>query len=119
MATVTVIDGPVISAGESLSALIDISAPATGITRIICPPDWTYDPGGANVISFLWSPDKNEYFNVFDLATGTEILIPIVPNALFVLPRDVWRTGFMKFRSGPARAPIIQEAQRVFRCVLE
>ena len=119
MAGVTVLSAPVIPAGQSLSNLIDISAPATGITRVICPADWTYDPTSLNVLTFSWSPDGIEYFNLFDMATGQEIMIPVVPNALYVLPRDIWRTGFMKFRSGQARDPVIQEAQRTFRCILE
>ncbi len=121
MAAVVVVSAPVIAAGESLSSLIDISAPATGITRIICPSDWSLpqEYGTTAPLSFCWSPDGGTYYNLFDLVSGKEVLIPVVPNALIVLPRDIWRTGFMKFRSGRASAPVIQQAQRIFRCVLE
>lgn len=122
MATLTILNGPVISSGQSLSNVLDITAGTLGVTRIMCPPDWTQESGEYGVatpISFLWSPDNVTFYDVYDMKTGTELLIPIVPNALYILPRDVWDAGYIKFRSGPSHKPVIQAATRTFKCSME
>lgn len=122
MAAATILTGPVITGGQSLSGAIDIASGSLGLTRILCPADWTQDSGEYGVatpISFLWSPDNINFFDLYDMTTGREILIPVVPNAMYVLPRDIWNTGYVKFRSGTGRKPVIQTQTRTFKCSLE
>lgn len=111
----------IIDAGQSLSRILDITQPATGITRIICPDDWSLpeEYGAQTPLSFQWSPNGTYFYDLFDMATGKEILIPMVANAVYVLPNNVWRSGYVKFRSGSARTPVAQAAERIFKCVIE
>lgn len=97
----TLIMGPVIEAGESLSDAIDISGGS--LVRLTMPTNWTY----AN-LTFQISTD-GQFFNDLYLHTGEEVKCVCTPGAGIVFPRDLLAgIGFIKFRSGTTQAPRVQ-----------
>jgi hypothetical protein len=116
---ITIVNGPTIAAGESLSSVLDISSPATGITKIIFPNAWSQDPTlMLHSMSFQWSPDGTIFYDIYDIS-GTEILVKVVPGSIAVLGQNIWRSGYMKFRAGPSRQAVPQTEARTFKCILE
>jgi hypothetical protein len=115
---ITVINGPTIAAGASLSNVLDVPA-ASSLKKIAFPDAWSTDPTlMLHSISFQWSPDNVTFFDLFDIR-GAEILIKVVPGGMAVLERDIWYSGFLKFRAGPSRQPVPQAQVRNFKCYLE
>src|SRR5262245_56032104 len=106
-----VLTGPVIEAGQSLSAGLDCSAGE--ILRLTMPGElvWT----GAN-ISFQISTDGQGYNDLFTL-DGHEIVIPCIPGtAVVVAPLSDYLRAvpFLKIRSGSRRFPVIQQSRVEF-----
>ncbi|HEY3145466.1 MAG TPA: hypothetical protein VGJ75_03900, partial [Dongiaceae bacterium] len=106
--TLTILDGPVIAAGESLSDALDVSMGS--ILRITTPLGWTPAP-----VTFQISTDGQGYNDLFT-PDGEEV--SIVCNGLnraIIVPKTVSKPiGFIKFRSGTTMRPVKQEAQRQF-----
>jgi len=104
----TVIDGPFIEAGESLSSAIDVTAGA--LVRITMPSEWTEAP-----ITFQFSTDGT-FFNEMCNLEGYAITIQnIWPGSGVIVPEHVGRAvAHIKFRSGTAGNPVPQEAGRLF-----
>lgn len=110
----TVLNGPVIEAGESLSVGLDCTA--GNIVRLTMPPVWD----GAN-LSFQISSDGNGYNDLFTI-DGKEIVIPVVPGtAVVVAPLSDYlkAVAFLKVRSGSRAYPVIQSAHRDFAVAIE
>lgn len=119
----TLIAGPVIAAGESLSAAVDCSAGA--ILRLTMPQAWT----AAN-LTFQISADGVTYADAYTV-DGREALIPVVAGSTIVvataenlpgtrsLPPDLRGATWLKLRSGPASHPVPQMAQRIFQITLQ
>ena len=107
---VTIINGPIIAAGEYLSAGVDCSAGR--IIRITTPAQWT----NAN-ISFLVSSDGNGYESLYE-ADGTEVVIPCGPSRAISISLAWPEAVFLKIRSGRRDYPVLQEAQREFSIAL-
>ena len=119
----TLLAGPVIAAGESLSAGLDCSAGS--IIRLTMPAAWDF----AN-LSFQISGDGVAYSDVYTVE-GHEIVIPAIPGTTVIVadPRVSSATGggapdlrgatFIKVRSGTRAHPVIQTAQRTFAVMLE
>ena len=109
--TLTVINGPVIEAGESLSDAVDCSG--GDAVRITMPAEWT----GAN-LTFAISTDGNGFNDLFDLE-GNEITIVVKPGAAVRIGRE-WATfwNFIKFRSGTRDHPVVQRERREFAITL-
>ena len=105
----TLVVGPTIAAGQSLSDALDCStAPPV---RIMMPTDWT----GA-VLSFQCSSNNVLWLDLFN-STGREITVNVVPNTVVRLSNDFAVSPvFLKFRSGTRAKPVPQAAQRVFGC---
>lgn len=104
----TVIDGPFIEAGESLSTAIDCTAGA--LVRITMPAGWTEAP-----ITFQFSTDGT-FFNEMCGLDGYAVTIPNVwPGSGVVIPEHIGRAvAHIKFRSGTAGNPVPQEEGRLF-----
>lgn len=97
----TVINGPFIQPGESLSDAVDCSG--GNAVRITMPGYWT----PAN-LSFQISTDGEFYNDLFD-AEGNEVVIPVVTGSAVPLDRSwagFW--NFIKFRSGTRDNPVPQ-----------
>jgi len=108
---VTVINGPIIAAGEWLSSAVDCSAGR--IMRITTPAEWT----GAN-ISFQISTDGNGFEDLY-LSNGSEVVIPCGPSRAIAIDDMGWpQAVHLKIRSGTAQHPIQQESSREFSIAL-
>lgn len=118
------IAGPIIMAGESLSAAVDCSAGK--ILRLTMPQVWT----DAN-LSFQGSSDGIAFSDVFSIG-GREAVIPVVAGTTVILaagsgpdqmpatsPPDVRGFTWLKVRSGTRRYPVIQGEDRAFSITLE
>jgi hypothetical protein len=106
---ITVINGPIIAAGESLSAGVDLTAGT--LVRITTPAVWD---GPAN-LTFQVSSDGAFFNDAYDVL-GREITIPCGP-ARGIIIRDieaVLSASHLKIRSGSAAHPVPQAAQREF-----
>jgi hypothetical protein len=108
----TIIDGPTIAAGESLSDGIDCRAGP--LIRITMPAAWT----GAK-LSFQVSSDGSFYNDVVD-PKGNEYIIRCVPGTAVRVPSE-WNPmiQFLKVRSGSRQRPVVQEMQRHFAVAIE
>jgi hypothetical protein len=106
----TVINGPFIRAGESLSEPINCSG--GDLVRITMPGDWS---SGGN-LTVQVSTDGQLFNDLFD-ARGTEITLVVTPGAAVpVLDLGHWTRmlGHLKFRSGARNAPHPQAMEREF-----
>jgi hypothetical protein len=111
---ITVINGPMIAAGESLSNDLDLGTQAIGLTRITFPPEWT----GRAVLTFQVSADGITYTDLY-YQDGRIVTLVVVPSGTTSVERDIWTSGHVKFRSGTPDYPIIQTAARTFISTLE
>ena len=117
------IAGPVIAAGEWLSAAVDCSA--GNIVRLMMPPAWT----AAN-LTFQVSSDGTTFADVYSV-DGREVMIPVVAGSTIVVdvntaalqmggtPPDLRGATWLKLRSGPASHPVPQAAERSFAITLQ
>lgn len=106
----TIINGPIIQAGESLSSGIDCSAGA--IVKITMPGNWN----GAAVLSFQTSSDGLMYNDMF-MPDGHELTYTVIAGTGIFVPRLT--TGFVKFRSGTREQPKPQNELREFAVALD
>ena len=106
--SLTVINGPAIEAGESLSSGVDLAGGQ--LVRITAPRDWN----GRN-ISFQISSDGNEYNDLYT-ADGDEVIIPCGgPGRAIVIDEKWWKAiAFLKIRSGTVEAPDVQTDRQEF-----
>ena len=110
----TVLNGPIIEAGESLSAGLDCTA--GNIVRLTMPAAWS----GAN-LSFQISSDGSFYNDLFTI-DGREIVVPVVAgSAIVVAPLSDYlkAVAFLKVRSGTRQWPVPQAEQRAFAVAVE
>jgi hypothetical protein len=107
----TVISGPIMQPGESLSEGVDCSG--GNAVRITMPAAWT----PAN-LTFAISTDGGGYNDLFD-AEGKEVTMVVVPGSAVHIAAE-WATfwNFIKFRSGTRSHPVKQETQRDFAITL-
>ena len=109
----TILNGPVIAAGESLSD--GINCTAGQIARFTMPAGWT----NAN-ITFAISSDGNGYNDLFD-ADGKEITMTVVAGSAVVVAQfeQFFRAiAFIKIRSGTRAYPVVQQERREFSIAL-
>lgn len=108
----TIVDGPTIGAGESLSDGADCSAGV--ILRITVPQEFT----PAN-LTFQVSSDGNFYNDLFS-SFGEEITVVAKPNTGIVVP-EAWTKSinFIKFRSGTRGYPVEQKVECKFGIAVE
>lgn len=110
----TVLNGPIIDEGESLSAPLDLK----GVTamRITMPTDWTYSAG----ITFQISTDGEFFNDLFD-TEGNEVQVVVTPGAGVMIPYSRFGIGdcFIKFRSGSRSTPVPQPMTRQFAVAVE
>jgi hypothetical protein len=112
--SLVVLNGPIIEAGESLSAGLDCTAGT--IVRLTMPAAWS----GAN-LSFQISSDGAGYNDLFTI-DGREIVIPVVAGtAVVVAPLSDYlkAVAFLKVRSGSRTWPVSQAEQRDFAVAIE
>jgi hypothetical protein len=100
--------GPIIQAGESLSDPLNISAL---MTQIYTPLEWT-----PALLTFQISPDQGVTFYDYVDTDNKEVMMNIRPGAVIILPvgLSAWNNTRIKFRSGTRDFPVVQEAQRTF-----
>jgi hypothetical protein len=108
----TIVDGPTIAAGESLSDGADCSAGT--IVRITVPQEYT----AANM-TFQVSSDGNLY-NDLHTADGEEVTIAARPDTGIVVA-EAWTKSinFIKFRSGTRNHPVEQKQDCKFAIAVE
>jgi len=112
--TLQIISGPIIPAGESLSDGIDVSAGK--IVRITCPGGWD----AAN-LTFQISTDGASGYNDLYTAKGEEITITVRGDNSAIIIAEPWThaINFIKFRSGTAKHPVVQQQDREFAIAIE
>jgi hypothetical protein len=104
----TVINGPIIRAGEALSEPIDCSAGQ--IVRITMPTDWTFA-----ALTFQFSTDGQFFNEMYGLDGFAVTIKTVVPGSGVIIPEEIGRAiAWIKFRSGHEGNPIPQEADRNF-----
>ena len=114
MAGITVLDGPTIRAGESLSDSIDlVSQQGKAIAGLLIPFDMpmTY-------ITFQLSQGLDDFRDLYSVHGG-EVTIYISPGARMVFDTN-WSlvSDYLKIRTGTAQFPIVQEQDRVFKTII-
>jgi hypothetical protein len=98
---ITIVDGPTILLGESLSDAADCSA--GNIVRITVPQEFT----PAN-LTFQVSSDGNLFNDLFD-SRGGEVTVVAKPNTSILISEAWGRSiNFVKFRSGSRDHPVLQ-----------
>ena len=106
----TIINGPIIDAGESLSSGIDCSAGP--IVKITMPGNWN----GAAPLTFQTSSDGIMYNDIFE-PDGSELQFTVIAGTGVIGMR--LNTGFIKFRSGARERPVAQNELREFAVALD
>ena len=104
-----ILNGPIIDAGESLSAGIDCSAGP--IVKVTMPGNFVGD-----TITFQTSSDGIMFNDIFQ-PDGTELMFRVIAGTGIIGMR--LSTGFVKFRSGTRERPVIQPELREFAVALE
>jgi hypothetical protein len=108
----TIVDGPTIPAGQSLSDGADCTGGS--IVRITVPQEFT----DAN-LTFQASSDGNFYNDLYD-NNGDEVTLPVQPDTTVVVAAHWTRSiGFIKFRSGTRKAPVEQKVDCRFAIAVE
>lgn len=112
MSQLSIVDGPTIAAGESLSDGADCSAGS--IVRITVPQEFTE----AN-LTFQVSSDGNLYNDLYT-ADGEEVTIAAKPDTGIAI-YEAWTRSinFIKFRSGTRSHPVEQEVDCKFAIAVE
>lgn len=110
--SVSVINGPFIQAGESLSDSVDCSAGE--LVRVTMPGGWT-----SAALSFQISTDGQMYNDLCD-PRGNEISINVTPGAAVLVPIE-WSRAivFIRLRSGTADHPVAQQELREFALAIK
>ena len=110
---VTVLSGPVIRAGESLSESLEVTA--GNVYSIMMPDEWD-----SADITLQISMDGVKFYNVYDEA-GKELVMPCVPKSIVPLGRYLMYAHSIKIRSGAlaSRDPVVQSATRAFGIVID
>jgi hypothetical protein len=105
--TLTVLNGPIIQAGQSLSEGVDCSG--GDAVRITMPAGWS---GGR--LTFQISTDGNGYNDLYD-RDGNEVSMAVTTGAAVRVDHE-WAKfwNFVKFRSGTRKTPVVQPTQRDF-----
>lgn len=112
--SLSILNGPVIAKGESLSDGLDCTSGE--IVRLTMPSQWT----GAN-LTFQISSDGQGYNDLVDL-DGKEITLVVVPaSAVVVAPLSEYlkAVAYLKVRSGTRTHPVIQADRRQFAVAVE
>lgn len=110
--TLSILNGPVIAAGKSLSDAIDCTSGK--IVRITTPSAWS--PGAH--LTFQISSDGQGFNDLY--RQGEEVVIPCGPNRGIMLLPDFWPgAAFLKFRSGTSAYPVAQAERRQFAVAVE
>jgi len=105
----TILNGPIIQAGDSLSAGIDCSAGP--IVKITMPGNFVGD-----TITFQTSSDGIMYNDIFQ-PDGTELMFRVIAGTGIIGMR--LSTGFVKFRSGTRERPVVQPELREFAVAID
>jgi len=110
----SIISGPIIAAGESLSDGVDVSAGK--IVRITTPGGWD----AANLTFQISSDGASGYNDMYD-AQGNEITVVTRGDNSAIIVHERWThaINFIKFRSGTAKHPVVQKADREFAIAIE
>jgi hypothetical protein len=104
----TVLNGPIIKAGESLSEAVDCGDGE--LVRITMPPDWTFAS-----LTFQFSTDGVFFNELYGFDAFAVTIKTVVPGSGVIIPSDIGRAiKFIKFRSGTEGNPIPQEEDRNF-----
>lgn len=116
MGGVTILPGPTISAGTSLSPSQNPGKVGTGmLVGIITPPAWDPAP-----LTFQWSFDNITFYDIFE-RDGTEAQFVVRPNTIVAVasPFGLYNVPYVKLRSGARSSPINQSADRVFSVIVQ
>lgn len=110
--TLSVVNGPIISVGESLSEGVDCSG--GNAVRITMPGAWS----GGN-LTFQISTDGVFYNDLCDI-NGEEVTVVVRPGAAMRIDAE-WANfwNFVKFRAGTSDHPVVQRDLREFAITLD
>jgi len=109
----TIVNGPTISAGESLSS-DGADCSAGNIVRITVPQEFT----PAN-LTFQVSSDGNFYNDLYT-SDGKEVTVVAKPSTGIIIS-ELWAKSinFIKFRSGTKAYPVQQKVDCLFAIAVE
>jgi hypothetical protein len=113
------LNGPVISAGQSLSDAIDCSS-VDRIIRVVMPAGWNNAD-----LTFAISSDGTTFHDLYHVDPNTffgyEVTVPRpVPGAMITLPQGMsLALNWLKIRSGTAALPVAQDVDCTFALVGE
>lgn len=108
----TVVNGPTIAAGQSLSDKLNVSA--GDLCRLTIPAAWDNAP-----ITFQASTDDVGYNDLYDI-NGNELTMAVKPGAGILLNSNIVQgIAWLKIRSGTSKGPVNQSAQRTFAVSLK
>jgi hypothetical protein len=118
--TLSVINGPVIHAGQSLSDPVNCGG--LWLLRTVMPDAWTKAP-----LTFQVSVDGVDYNDLYRMQdavgsyVGYEVVVPdVAAGAVFTSPSGIGGpVNWIKLRSGTRNIPVAQAADRAFRLVLD
>lgn len=109
---VTIINGPVIEAGQAVSDAADLAGGL--LARITMPAGWT-----RSHMSFLVSAD-GQFFNWLADFHGEIIRVPCNAGTSLIVPPEYFRSiGFLKIASGTREYPVPQAERREFALAVE
>jgi len=110
-----ILNGPIIAAGQSVSAPLDCTAGE--VVRLTMPGHWEITDAPP-VVTFLISSDGilfNDYYN----PNGDAVELPLVIGGAFYLPEALrGPIGFLQIRAGRRSQPIVQSIDREFAVAL-
>lgn len=113
MPPLTVVNGPTIEAGESLSDSVDCTVGT--VVRMTMPATW-----GIGNITFQVSNDGQNFNDLFNY-DGRELTMVVTPGAAIPIVFDeltrCW--AYLKIRSGSRNHPVVQEEQRDFAIAMD
>lgn len=108
--SLTIVDGPTIPLNKSLSDGVDCTGGT--IVRITVPKEFTQ----AN-LSFQSSSNGDLYNDLYD-AKGEEVVMVAKPDTTIIIEAPWARSlGWLKFRSGTRKAPVVQTRDSVLFAV--
>lgn len=104
----TIINGPIIQAGESLSEPVDCGDGQ--LVRITMPGAWDYA-----ALTFQFSTDGVMYNEMYGLDGFAVTIKTVVPGSGVIIPEEIGRAiRFIRFRSGHEGNPVPQQELREF-----
>jgi len=110
MPQLTILSGPVITAGTFMSGVMD--AGTDYIVGVVMPDLWT-----PAVVSVVVSPDGANFYDLHEIS-GAPVSFNVTPGAIVnINPNRMMLARYLQFRSGTKALPVVQPVTRNFRAI--